>query len=426
MILERSERTEDEIIFREAVKAILEIMKRLGEIRVYSILVPKIDLAKRFWHLESETKITYPRIPELENEVAKLEPVRKCVSLMLKRDFPKHLEMIITDKDGKPVENPDYEPFLIAEILTLTYRYIELYGPEFNEEKFKELFNEMMEYVYSPTRDLVLVSPLENFELENIDEFTVDEYKVRRLTEWEIKALIRYGYRFGIISTPEYGRLDTIYCVESIIKTSKVITPSFHHYIEDFVTVLRLFKPGIVGFNAILHYPKIWRTSWGASFSHRYQFRQYPKYVFSTGDVQPFTQLWRKYSKLRNQLPKNIKFSLRWFNKAYEEREMLDKLLDLEIALEVLFGTSNRYRLDLYVPHFIGSNKEERLKINKDIRDLWEKRSSIVHSGYSEVTPEFVSRIENIYRLSMQKFLELLPKRSYEDIIEDIKVSILE
>ncbi len=419
---------EDEIIFREALKSILETIKRLGKIQTYSILAPKIDLAKRFWYLELERRIAYPHFLEFENELVKLEPVRRCVSLMLERDFPKRLEIIITDENGKPVENPNYEPFLIAEIFTLTCRYLELYGFEFKEEKFKELFNEMMDYVYSPTRELILVSPLENFELEDMEEFSVEEYKVRKLTEWEIKSLINFGYRLGFIFTSEHGNLETIFCVERIIKSSKVSISPLQHYIEDFVTVLRLLKSGIVGFNAILHYPKIWRTSFETSFSHRFQFRQPPKYVFNSKDVQSFTQLWREYNKLKNQFPNNIKFSLRWFNKAYEERETLDKLVDLAIALEVLFGTSNK--LDLYVPSFIGSSKEEKLKLNKDIEKLLRIRGAIVHSGHPsrrhKVTPDFVNSIEDIYRKSMRKFLRLLQDLKYNDIKRSIKDSLLD
>jgi hypothetical protein len=102
----------------------------------------------------------------------------------------------------------------------------------------------------------------------------------------------------------------------------------------------------------------------------------------------------------------------------------LDRLLDLAIALEVLFNNSNR--LDLYISHFIGSNKDERLKIYENINDLRSIRGAIVHSGYHECKQEFVDLIENYYRLSMQKFLKLLHDLNYEEIIESIKESILD
>jgi len=187
---------------------------------------------------------------------------------------------------------------------------------------------------------------------------------------------------------------------------------------------LRLFKPGVIGFNAILHYPKIWTTSWGASTSQRYIFRRPPKYVFEKRELEPFISFWNQFKEAKNQFSNNIKFSLRWFDKSYAEQKVLDRLLDLAIALEVLFNTHDR--LDLYVSHFIGLNKDEKRKINKDIRKLREMRGAIVHSGYYECKQEFVDLIENHYRLSMQKFLKLLPSLGYEKIIESIKESILD
>jgi hypothetical protein len=418
----------DEIktIFRDCIKSILEIIQKHGKVKTYYDYTPKINLSNRFWYLELECKNVYPHLFEFEDKLMRLPAVKKCLDLMLKEDFPKRLEIKIVDKDGKPVQNPNYEPFLMYEILgIMTVKYLEQYGYSFDEEKFEEIYKEMISYVYSPKRELVLVAPLENFDLKDLDEFSVDEYKIRKLSEWEIKVLINLGHPLGFIFTPRYGNIENIYCIERIIKTSKIYTPPLQPYIEDFVTALRLFKPGNTGFNAILHYPKIWATSWGASTSQRNIFRRPPKYVFEKRELEPFTSFWNQFKKTKNQFPNNIKFFLRWFNKSYTEQEVLDRLLDLAIALEVLFKEHSS-RLDLYLAHFIGSSKDERLKINKDIKELRKIRNDVVHSGYGECKQEFVNLIENYYRLSMQKFLELLPKLSYEKIIESIKESMLD
>lgn len=419
---------DDEVVFRDAVKSIIEVIKKFEKTQNYFYLTPKIDLINHVWYLELQSKTRYPHLYEFKDELMKLEPVRKCVSLMLERNFPKHLEMEIVDKDGKPVENPNYEPFLIAEILgTLTHSYLERYGLKFEEEKFRELYNEMTKYVYSSYRELVIVAPLENFELKNMEgkELVIGEYKVRKLTEWEMTTLLNFGYKLGVIFTPDHGNIETFYCVERTIKTQKRSTPALQPYLEDFITILRLLKAGIIGTGALLHYPKIWKTSWGASFSHEGPYRGFPKYTLEQVEVQPLTNLLEKFSRVKHQFPENIKFSLRWFNKSYNEREILDKLLDLAIALEILFGRGDR--LDLYVPAFIGSSKEEKLKISKDLERLQNIRGAIVHSGsYKKgVTQEYINSIENYYRWSMCKFLDLLLTSSYESILRNIKASFL-
>jgi hypothetical protein len=413
-------------VFRECLKFILGIIGERGKIRIYYDFTPKVDLLNRTWHLELEQKNIYPHLFEFKDELLNSSIVKECLALMLEENFPKRLEMEIVDKNGKPVQNPNYEPFLMDEILgTITAKYLEKYGCDFNEEKFEEIYREMVSYVYSPERELVLVSPLENFDLKDLDEFSIDEYRIRKLSEEEIKTLIGFGYRLGFIFTPEHGTIENIYCVERIIKTPKRSRPPLPPYIEDFVTTLRLFKSGVVGFNLILSYPKIWKISWSGQLTlHMYSFKQPPKYIFEQKDLESFISFWNQFKKVKNQFPSNIKFSLRWFNKSYREQEVLDRLLDLAIALEVLFKVGDR--LDLYVPHFIGSNKEEKRKINEDIRKLQKVRGAIVHSGYYECEREFVDSIENYYRVSMQKLLELLSNQSYESIIESLKDSMLD
>lgn len=427
----------DEIraVFRDCIKSILEIIQKSGKIQTYYDYTPKIDLRSRTWHLELEPRSTYPHLSEFHDELMKLPAVKRCLALMLEEDFPKHLEMEIVDKDGRPVQNPNYESSLIYGILgTMISKYLERYGCDFSEEKFEEIYNEMISYVYSPGREFALISPLENFDLKDLDEFSVDGYRIRRLNEWEIKTLMSSGYFpgsfFALSAHASGGSIEIIYCIEREIRTSsKAHIPSPELYIiEDFITALRLFKPGVIGFNVILSYPKIWTPTWillALLIPKRYTLRL-PKYVFEKGDLEPFAAFWNQFKKVKDQLPDNIKFSLRWFNKSYAEQEAMDRLLDLEIALEALF--QGHKRLDLYLAHFIGSNKNERLKINKDIEELQDIRGAIVHSGYHKRAQEqeFVDLIESYYRRSMKRFLELFPSLSYEKIIRNIKESILD
>ncbi|MEM3833316.1 MAG: HEPN domain-containing protein [Thermoprotei archaeon] len=414
----------DILVFGDAVKSIIQLLRERGEVKNVYYLAPQIVGYR--WRLDIKIKTIYPRVIEFFEECMNLESVKKCLNLMLERNFPEHLEMTIVDSSGKPVENPDYKPFLMTEILgTLVNRYLESYGFDFNEEKFKKLYDEMVKHVYSKGRELVIVSPLENFELQGVNEASIGEYKVRELNEWELKELINYGYPLGWEFRPEFGDIEIRYCVEITVNVPKRSLSPPEPYIEDFVTMLRLFKRGSVKHGYILHYPKIWRTSWGASLGgYIDRFHIFTNYILTEEDITPLSLFVQQFLKVKNQFPNPMKFAIRWFNKSYREVEALDKLLDLAIALEVLFGTSDR--LDLYVPHFIGSNKEERERLNKDIRKLREIRGSIVHSGYYKVEQEFIDKIEDIFRACISKFINLLPSLTYEKIIENIRISLLE
>ncbi|MGB9730053.1 MAG: hypothetical protein ACP5GU_02155 [Thermoprotei archaeon] len=78
---------EDEAIFRDAIKFIIEIIKKSGRTRTYHHLVPKIDFTNRMWYLELKSKTAYHHLFELKDEVSRLESVRRCLSLMFRKQL---------------------------------------------------------------------------------------------------------------------------------------------------------------------------------------------------------------------------------------------------------------------------------------------------------------------------------------------------
>jgi hypothetical protein len=191
---------EDIEVFREAVVSILEVIKSKSKpTKTYSSSI-ETDLTNRTWRVDFEIKTRFPSVAQFYDDIMTLETVIDCLDLMLRREFPKRLEMRLMNSEGEPVESPDYRPFLTAEILgAFVNKYIDLYGLTFIAERFKELYDELMAYVYSEKRENIVVSPLRNFELDGIEEASVDEYKIRKLTEWEIKQLIAFGETLGSV-----------------------------------------------------------------------------------------------------------------------------------------------------------------------------------------------------------------------------------
>jgi hypothetical protein len=422
---------EAESAFKECLKSLLRFVREHDLVSMFYDITPSIDLSKRTWQLDLAPKYVYskPILLELIEGSIKLPEVERCVEVMLREDFPRRTGMKIVDKDGRPVEKPDYRPFLIGDILVpLMFKYIEKYGLEFNEECFKRVYEELVEYVYASKLTYFIVAPLENFELNNVEEVVVGKYKIRRLEEEEIKTLLRIGR--GQILGPSFlhtGFLKNIYCIErrvDIPRGENLDMPAYFRDMENFVTALRLFKHGAVGYSALLYYPKAWRTYIATNLLDRAIYA-FSKYVLDASDIEHFKLFWKAFEKAMNLLPSNIKFSLKWFNKSYLELDEVDRLLDLAIALESLFQTGER--LDLYVARFVGKDSEERRKLHKDMVELRRLRGAIVHKGYHEVEREFVNRVEDYYRRSARKFIELLSegKMSHEDVVESIKDALL-
>ena len=424
---------EVELAFKECLKSLLRFARERNLISLIYEITPIIDLSKKAWQLGPRPRWVYSKhiLLELIEGHIKLPEVEKCIEVMLREDFPRRISMKIVDKDGRPVERPNYRPFLIGDVvLPLLFKHVEKCGLEFNEACFKSIYEELVEYVYSSKVTYIIVAPLENFELYNAEEVVMGEYKIRRLEEEEIETLLHMGGAHTLGASFLYtGFLENIYCIErrvNVPKEESLNVSTYFEGVENLITALRLFKHGNVGCSMYLYYPKwITYSVYGASGPLSRATRAFSKYVLDASDIEHFKLFWRVFERAINLLPSNIKFSLKWFNKSYLEPDDVNRLLDLAIALESLFQTGER--LDLYVARFIGKDLEERKKVYKDIYELRRVRGAIVHEGHYEVDREFVNRIENYYRQSARKFIELLSegKTRHEDIIKSIKESLL-
>ena len=69
---------------------------------------------------------------------------------------------------------------------------------------------------------------------------------------------------------------------------------------------------------------------------------------------------------------------------------MHDKVVDVAIALEGMYELpkwKKLRRLEERVSGFLGTDADDRRRISRSIRSLYEARSEIVHSGTGEVSP---------------------------------------
>jgi hypothetical protein len=192
-----------ELVFKECLKSLLRFAQERNLISLIYEITPIIDLSKRVWQLGLAPRYIYskPVLLEVIEGRIKLPEVEKCVELMLREDFPRRISMKIVDKDGRPVERPNYRPFLIAEIfLPLMFKHVEKCGLEYNEECFKGIYEELVEYVYAPKLTYFIVALLENFELHNVKEVVVGEYRIRRLEKEKIYSILEEGRYLACLS----------------------------------------------------------------------------------------------------------------------------------------------------------------------------------------------------------------------------------
>ena len=104
-----------------------------------------------------------------------------------------------------------------------------------------------------------------------------------------------------------------------------------------------------------------------------------------------FSKITDLLTKKRNGLEDRLISAIQWAGKATVEGKKEEAFLLYAISLESLVLLDNEkeeltYRLRTRVAHLLGKDLENRKKISAKVRDLYEIRSKIVHSGWFQVT----------------------------------------
>ena len=96
---------------------------------------------------------------------------------------------------------------------------------------------------------------------------------------------------------------------------------------------------------------------------------------------------------------------------SYEKRDLADRLIDLVIALEALFGGGGSSAIAKNLANrsawWLHTNETERCAAFKTIKKLYRYRNKVVHGNLGRDLPDDrVNELEGMVRSGLRKFLE--------------------
>ena len=101
------------------------------------------------------------------------------------------------------------------------------------------------------------------------------------------------------------------------------------------------------------------------------------------------------------------------FSSSYEKRDLADRLIDLVIALEALFGdsdsSSTTYKMAMRGACWLYAKESDRHAAFRTIKKLYGYRSRIVHGNSAlgkDLTGQQVNDLECMVRSGLRKFLD--------------------
>lgn len=316
----------------------------------------------------------------------------------------------------------EYRSWLILQ--SFLHQYLERNDGnlEFCEELFDELYFDFEKALLSETVPYRVLVFLENLTSE-MDEILLDTHcKLRRCKEKDIEKVIQPPFTsppLGIGPNTFLIQLDyNLSPSRSCINTSpgREKAKRINEEIEQVLLTLRLLGKG-----RVMKRFKIQESllPW-SPMSTSFPFQTFPKsgdtLKISESEVKTVQELWKRVNSSFSRLDNRFQLAIKRFTSSYDKDSKEDKLLDLSLALEALYLTKEEDRIAQSerarrAAILLGSNQNEKEKIEKDMKEIFQTRSgapNVAHAiGGKEVTEEKVETAQQLTRKSLRKFFFL-------------------
>ncbi len=211
--------------------------------------------------------------------------------------------------------------------------------------------------------------------------------------------------------------------IELKIQTERGQQPEYEadDILEQLEAMLRLFQEGDVALRR--HYYHTWRIKEGNPKPVIFLSSRPPKpepatlyprkpYKLEDEALHGFIEFFNSYWDIINQKHQPIYNALYRFNSSYERRTLSDRLIELMIGMEALFGDKEyqRYKIPLRCACMLYPPGKVRKQAFATIKKFYDERSAIIHGGKLELGPNSkgeVDQFEEYTRRSILKFLEV-------------------
>jgi len=320
---------------------------------------------------------------------------------------------------------------------------------EFDDEGFDRTYSKIEDFFYCENIKFLLSAPLQNFqcELEKIE--LANDLRIVKMSKQEREDLWRCSRYGGWL--PDTLLPFLTHCVRLDFEKPKILEDSSQDNsknafeetpdqvargeFDKLLSALRLFKPGVVGYNLIKTIPITWLPIGVGSATLYGHPLERGKYVLTESEANEFESFFAEFSKTKSISDRRspIALALSRFNNTYERRRPEDKLIDYMIAFEALYLRREPgeygYRMAIRVASMLGSTPEEKKQIFSQITTAYRLRGKIVHGSKdimqkNSVSVEDISKVEQHLRHSIREFIKLINSETHGDIIKSLDESI--
>jgi len=251
--------------------------------------------------------------------------------------------------------------------------------------------------------------------VEGIDLF--DGVKIRRLSKEDLD-----DFKTNPTLPPYIMTLPVNFVLEKYITVENEHDFQLDPIMRNVVLALRLLKKSYVSGSSVFYVlvsEKRLLNSWSCEEEPRHEFWGF-KYALNFDGIPALKEMLEKIQSIDFAKRKSLHLACKRFQRAYEESDVEDQLIDMMIAFEALFLKGEKavspagQIVATACSILLGKNDEEREEIRRFLTKAYSVRNCIVHgSEYQKPIinkeydiPEFVSKIEDYLRESIKKLLD--------------------
>ena len=280
-----------------------------------------------------------------------------------------------------------------------------LYGPhKLSPEEVTNLFE---------AREKELVEGIEVFE----------GVKVRRVSKEDLDII-----KSSFFPLPPDTKVSPgMFVLEKYITTEDDRQYQLDTTMRNIVLAMRLLKKGYISGSCVFYIPTSEKVNTLPFTAIEWSWEEGRKletwglkYALNFDDIANLKTLVEKIQSIDFARRKSLHLACKRFQRAYEEVDFEDQLIDFMIAFEALFLKGEKDRsphgkiISVACSCLLGKNEEESEEIEHFLAEAYSIRNSIVHGSECKKPTvereyemsEFVSKIEDYLRVSIKKLLD--------------------
>jgi len=254
--------------------------------------------------------------------------------------------------------------------------------------------------------------------VEGID--LIDGVRMRRISKEDLE-----DFKNSIFPLPS----DKVASLKTFVLEKYITTKDGHDFqldqiMQNTILAMRLLKKGNVSGNCVFYIlvsetrEKFVSVEWSCEGGYRTLERwSFGKYDLSFDEIPALKKKLSQIQSIDFAEKKRLSLACKRFQRAYEEGDYEDQLIDFMIAFEALFvgkdvrGASKREKISIGCSDLVGETGKEKGYIVSFLSKAYSLRNLVVHAADYKVKDEYeiprvVSETEDLLRKALNKLID--------------------